>query len=342
MTQETQESTQQHKAQRATRADVARLAQVSTAVVSYVMNNGPKKVAPATSARVRQAAQALNYRPNSAARALRKGASEMLGVIVPDFRNPYFASINDAIEVEASRHGYSTMFLASHASADAEHACIEKLLLRNVDGIFMAPAQSAAQLAAVDRQGCPFVLLDNLRSVPGCKCVASDFIDGVEQVVRHFVGHGRTGTAMLFGGELPSPDGRVQGWYQAHQRLGIPTGPILRSDFTNDGAYDAVNAMLEKGERPDALFVSSDFEALGALRALHERGVRIPEDIAVVSFDGTFMCENTWPQLTSVRQDVAAIARAAVAAALDRNAPDTQTIPVTFDIRQSCGCGMRA
>ncbi|WP_055426683.1 LacI family DNA-binding transcriptional regulator [Bifidobacterium aesculapii] len=332
------EAPHQSKPQRATRADVARLAQVSTAVVSYVMNNGPKNVAPATSQRVREAARALNYRPNSAARALRKGASELFGVIVPDFRNPYFASINDAIEVEASQHGYSTMFLASHANPDSERDCIEKLLLRDVDGIFMAPAQSYDQLASMERRDCAFILLDNRRGAPGYKCVASDFVDGVDQVVRHFALHGRTDTAMLFGGETPSVDGRIQGWYQAHQRLGIPAGPIHRSYFTNDGAYQAVNAMLDDGEQPNAIFAGSDFEAIGALRALHERGIRIPEDVSLISFDGTFMCENTWPQLTSVHQNVKEIARTAVAAALDPDAPDAQQIPVTLDIRQSCGC----
>lgn len=334
----TQSTPHQGKPQRATRADVARLAQVSDAVVSYVMNNRTKKVSPATAERVLQAAQALNYRPNSAARALRKGASEMFGAIVPDFRNPYFASLNSALELEASRHGFSTMFLSANADPKTERECIEKLLVRGVDGIFMAPAQSLAQISTLIREDCPFILLDNLTDVPGCKCVASDFVDGVSKVVQHLVEHGRTNIAMLFGGELTSGDGRVRGWYQIHQQLSLPTGPVYRSYFTNDGAYRAVNEILDNGVYHDALFASSDFEAIGALRALHEHGVRVPEDMALISFDGTFMCQNTWPQLTSIRQDVTAIARTAVNAAINPGSADKQTIPVVLDIRQSCGC----
>lgn len=338
-------SQQASKSQRATRTDVARLAQVSTAVVSYVMNNGPKNVAPATSERVRQAAKALKYRPNSTARALRMGVSHMFGVVVPDFRNPYFADFNEAVEKEASRHGYSTMFLSSHADPNTEHGCIEKLLLRNVDAIFAAPAQSLSQLASIDRQDCVFVMLDSKtafidsqKPIPGFKAVSSDLMDGVDLAVQHLVGHGRTRTAMLFGGDLPSDDGRVLGWYQAHQKLRIPAGPILHSGYTDDGAYHAINELIDSENRPNALFISSDFEAIGALRALHERNIRIPEDIAVISFDGTFMCKNTWPQLTAVHQNVNLIAKTAVNAALHSDVPNSQIIPTTIDIRQSCGC----
>ena len=115
---------------RATRADVARLANVSVASVSYALNNIPNKVSPQTAERIRQAAQMLDYRPSTFARALKTGTSKTLGIIIPDFSNPYFASLSDEIETAASGYGYSTLFASSHIDADTERSRIDKLQRR--------------------------------------------------------------------------------------------------------------------------------------------------------------------------------------------------------------------
>ena len=107
----------------------------------------------------------------------------------------------------------------------------------------------------------------------------------------------------------------MQGWNQAFRQAGLPTGPIRRSRFTREGGHEATAALLESDNPPDAIFAASDLEALGALRAIHERGLRIPEDIAVITFDGTVESLYAWPQLTTIKQNTAEL--------------------VT---RQSCGC----
>ena len=160
-------------------------------------------------------------------------------------------------------------------------------------------------------------------------------------IAAHLLGHGRRRAAMLFGDEAAFSDQRVMGWVQAHRDLGLPAGPIYQSDFTREGAYQITADLLTHTaqERPDAIFAASDLEALGALRAIHEAGLRVPEDIALISFDGTAETLYTWPQLTTMKQDTMQIARCAIDAALRPDtAPDVQLVPAKLIVRRSCGC----
>lgn len=325
---------------RATRADVARLAKVSTAVVSYVFNNGPRNVAPDTAMRVRAAAEKLNYRPNSMAQALRTGSSKTIGIIVPDLSNPFFSDVYGALETAAAREGYSTMFMASHQDPAKELDRVAKLIARDVDAILIASAHPTADLAGIPRKECPFVFLDQTQRIPGAKCVSTDFRAAVQLAVHHLLGHGRRHIAMLSGkADEGLSDKRIQGWYQAFNDSALPVGRIVQAHYTRDGGYRATLALLDGGDPLDAIFADSDLEAIGALRALHERGVRIPEDIAVVSFDGTIDSGYTWPSLTVVQQNAQTIAECLIRAALDpEHTPDLQLIDTALVPRQSCGC----
>lgn len=334
------EASSTEKKRRATRADVARLAGVSTAVVSYVFNNGPRPVAADTAQQVREAAEKLHYRPNSVARALSTGSSKTLGIVVPDLTNPFFSGVYSALETAAARNGYSTLFMASHQNPEKEMDRISQLIAREVDAIIIASAQPTSALAGVPRKECPFIFMDQTQPVPGAKCVSTDFQAAVSLAVRHLLGHGYTNIAMLSGkADDGLSDKRIQSWYQAHKETEIPVGPVVQAHFTRQGGYDATLALLDSDHRPDAIFADSDLEAIGALRALHERHVRIPEDIAIVSFDGTVDSQFSWPALTVVQQDATAIAERMFQAALDpQNTPDLQLIDTTLVPRQSCGC----
>ena len=141
------EASSTEKKRRATRADVARLAGVSTAVVSYVFNNGPRPVAADTAQQVREAAEKLHYRPNSIARALSTGSSKTFGIVVPDLSNPFFSGVYSALETAAARNGYSTLFMASHQNPEKEMDRISQLIAREVDAIIIASAQPTSALA---------------------------------------------------------------------------------------------------------------------------------------------------------------------------------------------------
>ncbi|RBP99635.1 LacI family DNA-binding transcriptional regulator [Bifidobacterium xylocopae] len=329
------------KRKRATRSDVARLAEVSTAVVSYVYNNGPRRVAPDTAERVRKAAQLLNYHPNTTARALRTGFSKMMGVVVPDSSNPFSAGVYDELQTAAMAHGYSLVYMNVRSDTGLEDNAISKLVERNMDAIFLSSTRDHAQLAATHMDQSHFVFMDQPRAVPGGKCVSTDFYDSAYQAVGHLIEHGHRRIDMLFGGSpKDSTDMRIQGWYAAHLDANLRAGTVMQSFYSREGGYQATLALLDGDEPPTAIFAASDLEAMGAMRALHERGLRIPQDVAIVSFDGTVDSLYTWPQLTTMRQNTHLIAKRAMQAALEpESTPDVQLVEAELVIRQSCGCG---
>lgn len=334
-------TTTKRRGGRPTRSDVARLAGVSDAAVSYVLNGNDGKVSDATAERVRDAAAKLGYRPNTIARALKTGSMKMLGMVIPEITNPHFAELVNALEAEAIRRDRTLVLNLSHSKADIERDRVNQLFDRGVDALFFAPAQTDAELGDLIRRGRRIVALDRIYPMPGLNSVVTDFASATYTMTGHLLGHGYRRMVMLFGDPASTPDPRVQGWMMAHQEAGLPTGRVVQSHFTREGAYQAMSRLLDADadERPDAVFAASDLEAIGALRAIHEHGLRVPEDIAVASFDGTEESLYTWPQLTTMRQDVAAIARHAVNAAIDpESEPDLCLIPAELVIRRSCGC----
>ena len=323
----------------ATCADVAKLAGVSTAVVSYVFNNGPRNVAPKTRLKVQQAAQLLDYHPNSIAQALRTGCSKLIGVVATDFTNPFFAAINNTLETQAADNGYSTMFLTSRGDARRERECIDRLLSRNVDAIFGEFSHAHFSLTDARPVKCPIILMDYIHRESGYKYVSSDFFQASQLVASHFFDHGHRRIGMLFGEEPDMATARFRGWYQAHKERGIELGPIQQTGYTRHGGYEATLRMLDETIPPTAIFAGSDSEAIGALRAIYDRHLRVPQDIAIISMDGTDDCKYTYPTLTSIEQNTDELAHCAINAALaPTETPDLQLVPVSLHIRQSCGC----
>lgn len=325
----------------ATRADVARRAGVSTAVVSYVVNNGPRRVSPGTADRVRAAVEALRYSPNVAARSLRTGSSEMLGLVVPDITNPFFATLADAVEAAAAERGLLVTLASSGARGDVERDLVAELTSRNVDGLLVATVLSPQGLGLLPRPHRPTVLVNVSSSFPGYVAVGSDARQGAYEVVDHLVGtHGHTSVALVIGESserLPEP--RERGFADAFAAHGLPPGPVVRTSFSRQGGYTATTQVLGWRHRPGAIFLSSDQQASGAYRALREAGLECPDDLALVTYDGTPDSEFCWPPLTASRQPVEAMARVAVATVLDPSgAPDYQQLPTELVLRRSCGC----
>ncbi|WP_415857431.1 LacI family DNA-binding transcriptional regulator, partial [Sinomonas sp. G460-2] len=323
----------------ATRKDVARLAGVSTAVVSYVVNGGPKRVSPATEAKVRNAIAALGYRPNAAARALKLGSSEMLGMIVPDATNPLFASLAHAVEEAAAERGYALLIANSNGSLATERRLVGNLASRRVDGVFLCSNLFEPDLRDLDAAEIPAVLLNHSAESPGYDSVGVDLRGGARLAVSHLAEHGHRRIGLVIGtnagGDL---DGREVGWRDGVEEVGLAAGPVMRVPFSREGGYRAGKWLLNEGGWPTAVFASSDLQAVGLLRAFHEAGVRIPEDIAVVSFDGSAEAEYSWPLLSTVAQPVDAMARAAVDALLDGGGQKSNRIfPPTLVRRASCG-----
>ena len=324
-----------------TRADVARYAGVSTAVVSYVVNQGPRRVAPETAARVRAAIEILNYRPNVNARALKRGSTEILGLVLPDITNPFFAEYAHAVEVAAAAHGYVLVVATSDANEAQESRIVNDLANRHVDGLLISTVLPPSAFRAIPLPGRRTVLINCSTPFAGYAAVGPDSREGARQLVEHLITvHGHKSIALIIGeSSEPVPAPREQGWSDAFRAHELPPGPIVRTSFSRPGGYEATVQLLNWPTRPSAIFTASDQLCSGALKAIREAGLRCPEDIAVVSHDGTSESEYCWPPLTVARQPIRAMAEAAVSAVLNLNsADDYRHFGTELIIRESCGC----
>ena len=324
-----------------TREDVALHAGVSTAVVSYVVNSGPRNVAPATRARVLESINSLGYRPNAAARALKLGVSELIGLVLSDNTNPFFAEFSRAIEKAAAETGLSVIFTNSALVPSKEHEQVQKLISRQVDGLLLASTDDEPNLSSATAAKVRVVMLDRSEPLPGFSSVGVDFRVASRVAVEHLIGHGHRRIGLVSG----APGGltttaREQGWEDALVAAGLPLGPVVRGEWGRNGGYQSGIRMLADPQRPTAIYSISDLQSIGLLRALHEAHIDVPGAMAVVSFDGSSESEFSWPPLTVMRQPVEAMARAAVAA-LGRGAdakPEHRSFTSELIVRQSCGC----
>ncbi|MHC6222186.1 LacI family DNA-binding transcriptional regulator [Arthrobacter sp. MMS24-S77] len=325
-----------------TRKDVARYAGVSTAVVSYVVNGGPKKVAPATEAKVQDAIRILGYRPNATARALKMGSNQTLGLVIPDSSNPFWALLGHAVEVAAAERGYALLLTNSDNKLDSERRHIRNLAARQVDGVVLASVMFEPDLVELVAAEIPSVLLNHAAIAPGFNSVGVDLEAGARLAVEHLISHGHRNIGLAMGITADNvTDGREEGWLRALEAAGLPSGPLARDGFDRPGGYAAGQRLLASDNRPTAIFASSDMQAVGVLRAIREAGLSVPEDIAVASFDGSVEAEYSWPALTTVEQPVWEMAEAAVSALVGENRnepPQHRLFPTQLRIRQSCGC----
>lgn len=324
---------------RVTRADVARLAAVSTAVVSYVLNDGPGTVAPATRDRVLHAVDVLGYRPNASARALATGASQLLGLVVPDISNPLFAELALSIEAAAKARGYAVLLANTEDDERVERQQVANLVDRGVDGILLASVRSAPDLS--ETGSTRIILLNAGGEHPEAAAIGTNAFEGARTATNHLIDHGHTHIGLIIGRtNSTSIEPREAGWLQALKDRGLNPGPIARDRFSREGGYGAAHRLFDTPHHPTAVFASSDLQAAGTLAALHKLGKRVPEDVAVISFDGTAESRFSVPPLTTVRQPISEMASKIVELATSRQPPKYlyESFTPELVIRDSCGC----
>ena len=327
--------------EKVTRATVARHANVSTAVVSYVLNDGPRPVAASTRERVLKAVQELGYRPNAIARALKLRRTKTVGLIVPDNSNPYFAELAKAIEDAAYARGYALILGNSSNDPQREAAQLRTLSERQVDGLLIISASAHPDLTVFRDDGIPLVLLDRAGHSLDYPSVVVDNIAGTAEGVEHLIQHGHSRIGCLAGPkDVPAAIERETGWRKTLKRHKLPTSRLLvRSEFTRHGGYDGMRKLLH--QNPTAIFASSDLQGVGALRAANEAGLNVPRDLALLTFDGTQESEFTTPPLSVVRQPITQIATEAVNLMLsgEKSRRNEQRVLIhELKLRQSCGC----
>lgn len=336
-----------------TRSDVARAAGVSPAVVSYVLNDGPRPVSSSARARVLEAVDRLDYRPNAIASALRGGSTQSVGFLIPDRSNPFSRELAEALERTLYEQGYLVLAGSSHGYRPTEERLLRTLLDRKVDGLIMSSGVTLlrASLAAVEQ---PVLVLDGAEGDPAVSVVGTEDVLDAATTVNHLQHHGHDLIACVTGPpHIRSERLRLTGWRQQQERTGRPGGDelVAFADPSEEGGDSAAQLLLSEhgrpgtlhGRRPTALFVASDVQAIGVLRACHELGLAVPDDVAVVSMGGTRAASYTIPTLTTMRQDVVYLARIASAELLARiREPGTRPTHIRLRgnlvVGQTCGC----
>ncbi|MFT4123271.1 MAG: LacI family DNA-binding transcriptional regulator [Microbacteriaceae bacterium] len=326
---------------RITRTDVAREAGTSVAVVSYVVNDGPRPVAAATRQRVLDAIARTGYRPDSIARALAAGSTLSYGLVVPSIANPFFAELAHAVEDRLFAAGRVLLLGDSAESKQRETELIASLHEHRVEGLLVVGVDDRPEVADLVADATPVVALDRLPSPGRTAAVSIDNRAAARAAVEHLIGHGHRTVGILAGpAGLSTAVEREQGWRDALSAAGLAEAPVARAGFDKRGGYETALRLLAGPERPTALFVSSDQQAIGVLRAAHELGVAVPEQLAVVTFDGTQDTRYSVPALSTVVQPTSELAEVAVRLLLDRDgfAPVHRRLAFSLELRRSCGC----
>ncbi|MGP9707449.1 LacI family DNA-binding transcriptional regulator [Brachybacterium sp. AOP24-D1-21] len=324
-------------ARRVTRADVARFAGVSTAVVSYVLNNGPRPVAEDTRRRVLEAVQMLGYRPNASARALNLGTTSQICLIAPGVSNPFFAWLTDRVEAEARARGLSVVIVTSADESIVE--AVSRVSHQSIDAVMISNEVPATDLAALGRSGIPTILLNQPADVVGMRSVNVDRYRGARFAVEHLVGHGHQSIGYI--GPVGPQETRWRGWHDSLESFRLPEGPSIEAVYSREAGYRAAHELTALSDQPSALFVASDELATGVMLGLHEGGVRVPEDIALVSFDGTQETRFSIPPITSVTQPVDEMVRHAFDLLTTEATSEVIRLVPELVLRSSCGCPPR-
>ncbi len=333
---------------RVTMRDVARLAQTSTAVVSYVVNNGPRSVAPATRARVLQAIDTLNYQPDRMAQALAHGQSQACGLIVPDITNPFFASLANALEDELFATGRSLFVGNSSESRERETELVDNFLQFRIGALFFIGVDAAGTIDKAELADVPVVLLDRVSERTRVPSVTIDNVAAARAATNHLIALGYREIAHIEGpSHLSVARDRRAGFEQAVQGAAVQlTVSTILAPFDREGGLVESRRWIERelrsGHLPSAVFASNEQQALGFLRAAAEHGIVVPADVALATIDGTRDSEFSVPRLTSVVQPVGLIAREAVQALSSWASGDVKHCDCPFElvIRESCGANV--
>ncbi|UDF33136.1 UNVERIFIED_ORG: LacI family transcriptional regulator (plasmid) [Roseateles sp. XES5] len=265
-------------------ADVARLAGTSTAVVSYVLNDGPRRVSSKTRAQVESAIAALNYRRNPLASALMAGASNLIGLIVPDSSNAFFSELSREFEREGKARGYLTLLGNSAYDSAAEEEYERAMSDLRPRGIFVTSING--EPAKLD--GCPRIFVHSAPPGVTDPCVVFDDFGGGVEATRHLIDRGYRDIHCVAGPNDFGPSGkRVGGWLHAMNEAGLTTTARLhRVPYERIGAARVARILLSGATPPRALFAATDEQALAILRVAGELGMKVPDDVAIAGFDG--------------------------------------------------------
>ena len=314
--------------------DIAQRCGVSIATVSKALN-GQQDIGEETRERIRRTADEMGYMANAAARALKTNRTYNIGVLFVDLQNSgltheYFSAMLNSFRIEAERCGYDISFINSNVGHQ-DRSYLQHALYRGVDGVaiicvdFFEPM--VQELVYSDL---PVVTLDH--AFHNHEAVLSDNMNGMESLVRFVYGKGHRRLAFIHGERTAVTENRLTGFYRACEDLGLKTGAesIVPGHYHEPkSCYETTIKLLARPDRPSCLFFPDDYAALGGINAIRDAGLRIPEDISVVGYDGMDLAKTISPRLTTWEQNTGELGRRA-AARLIEHIEHPRTTPAEY------------
>ena len=312
---------------RITQVDVAQLAGVSRALVSQILNNNTTLVIPQeTRTRVQSAMHELGYVPDRAAQSLRTRKTYTIASIIPDITNPFYPAFQRGIQDVTREHNYELIMYNTDGDFEQERRCLLSAQGR-VDGVIAVLFRvSNTDLLALAESGMAIVRIGGI----GPMSPPIDHLDVNDEAaaytaVSYLISRGYTRIGMLAGQEGTPPHLlRIAGYRRALAEHHLPLDEILiqDGDFNEDGGYRGMQALLKLTPRPSAVFAANDLMAIGALKAIREAGLRVPEDIAIVGYDDIPAANQVFPRLTTISQFQDALGRRAAEMLFERLSGD--------------------
>lgn len=331
---------------RPTQTDVARLAGVSRATVSYVLNDrtdGRIPITEQTRKKVLRAADELGYAPSALARSLRSGESKMIGFLVPAVHNPHYWDILAGAEDEITEQGYHLVLVTSNLDPKREQRCLQSLFQQRLDGVILMPTyldKFVEEMETLSERNSPAVLIG---SFEGADWVYPDIEGGAIAMMDHLIGLGHERIAFINGvARRRLSQAREDVYLRKLRDAGLSPDPdLLRrcGHLIKDG-YREAQVLLDLDDPPAVIWSVNDLLAIGALRAIHERGLRVPDDVALAGFDDIDLAQQLYPPLTTVHQPAMEMGRRAAEFLFERmETPDAdplqELIPMHLVVRQS-------
>jgi LacI family transcriptional regulator len=292
---------------RTTLKDIANALNISTAAVSKAMHDD-SRISAKTKEAVKRVANELNYQPNHLASALRKGKSNLVGVIVPRTNSNFFSSVVEQIEVVLNKAGYNIIITQSNESFEKECKNIDTLLFTQVDGIIASMANETVDLSYYEKiksQGIPLILFDRGENDLNVDYVGINDYDSSHLIVEHLISKGCKRIAHIGGYRRTRIfNNRIRGYIDAitENNLPLDTSLVIECSLTLKDGREQMENLLKLKNRPDAVYVASDYAALGALQLLNENNINVPNDIRLIGFGNEPFTALVSPTISSIDQ----------------------------------------
>jgi LacI family transcriptional regulator len=325
--------------------DIAKILNVSPSTVSRALKDHPD-ISEATRIKVQELAADLNYKPNIIARSLRERRSNIIGVIIPKIVHHFFSSVIGGIQEYALERGYNTIFTQSEESRLREVENVKTLLSSRVDGIIISltkETENYDHLRNIEEAGVPIVFFDRVaKGIHADKVIIDDF-DAAKKATEHLIKNGGTKFLHFSGPDnLDITEKRKNGFIQALQNFGIleENIQIVKSDNFHEGKEN-MRKIIQSGDLPDAIFTVNDLTAAGALSAINEAGIKVPDDILLMGFTNGMISSITNPPISSVEQKGFDMGHKAAELLINRIVSESDTeyitdiIPTELVIRES-------